>query len=134
MIVLTNSVAQTVTSGSSVTFDTVVEHAGCAECFRKSNSSVKMRGRNGVYEISFSANIGGAANSVATLSIALDGSPLNETTMISTPATADILNNVSTATLVKNCCSDFDRITVTNTGSTSVEIGANPVLFVKKIS
>lgn len=54
--------------------------------------------------------------------------------MISTPSAASSLNNVSTSTIVKNCCGDYDRITVVNTGTTDINIGANPVLTIKRLS
>ena len=64
----------------------------------------------------------------------LSGAPLPETTMISTPATANAINNVSATTAIKNSCGDYDRIYIVNTGTTEINIDANPVLFVKRIA
>lgn len=131
MISLSNTTAQTLTPGQSITFNTVVLHTGCAECHRANTSSVKLRAK-GIYDVHFSANIGATVAGVAQLSIQLGGDTVNESTMISTTAAAGDLNNVSTAIPVRNCCDDYDRITVTNTGTTTVTVGANPVLFVSR--
>ena len=134
MIVLSNTSPQTLAPGASITFNSVVLHTGCAECHRAGTGSVKLR-CNGIYEANFAANIGGAAaNAPVQLSLAIGGQVLPETTMIATPATANALNNVATATAIKNCCGDFDRVTVTNNGTNPVTVGANPVLFIKRIS
>lgn len=133
MIILSNTAEQTLAAGQSITFNDVILHTGCAECFRKNTGSVKLRA-NGAYEVSFSANIGGTAAGQVQLSLQLGGATLPETTMISTTAAAGDLNNVSVTTGVKNCCGDYDRLTITNTGTTELTIGANPVLFVHRIS
>lgn len=144
MIVLSNTTPQIIQPGQSITFDDVVLHSGCGECHRANTGSIKLRA-NGVYEAHFSANIGVEATPVAApdavvnpaplqLALAIGGEPLPETTMISYPAAANELNNVSTATAIKNCCGDYDRVTVINTGTEAVVIGANPALFIKRVS
>lgn len=133
MISLSNTTAQTLEPGQSITFNTVLLHSGCAECHRPNTSSVKLRAK-GIYDIHFSANIAATTVGTAQLSIQIGGDTLNESTMIATTATANSLNNVATAIPVKNCCDDFDRVTVTNTGSTAVLVGENPVLFISRRS
>lgn len=133
MISLSNTTAQTLEPGQSITFNTVLLHSGCAECHRPNTSSVKLRAK-GIYDIHFSANIAATAVDTAQLSIQIGGDTLNESTMIVTTTTANSLNNVATAIPVKNCCDDFDRVTVTNTGSTAVLVGENPVLFISRRS
>lgn len=133
MIILSNTTDQTLTPGQSITFDTVVFRTrNGAECHRDNTSSVRLCAKGGVYEIDFHANIGATAQGVAQLAIQLSGDTLPSTTMISTTAAAGDLNNVSASTLVRNCCASSDRITVTNTGTTDVTIGANPSLMVKR--
>lgn len=125
MIELRNSVAQTIQPGAAVTFDTVIEHTGCAECHRQGSNFVKLR-QQGLYKVEFSGNI--ASPTAATpvqLAVALGGSALPETVMVSTASAANAFNNVSTGTYVRNCCCDFDRITVVNTGTTPVLLSAN---------
>ena len=130
MIVLSNSVQQTLTPGQAVTFDLVKMKCGCGECHRAGTSSVKLC-KNCVYAVAFGGNVGGTvAGTPVQLTIALGGDPLNETTMISTPAAIGDLNSVYRATYVANCCCDYDRITVVNTGTSDVVVGANAELTV----
>ena len=66
MISLSNTTAQTLTPGQSITFNTVVLHTGCAECHRANTSSVKLRAK-GIYDVHFSANIGATVAGAAQL-------------------------------------------------------------------
>ena len=136
MIVLSNTIAQTLAPGQSLAFDTVIMHTGCAECYRKNSGSVILRAQNAIYECQFGANIGSdTAASDAQIALELDGSPLLETTMISVTTTAGDLNKVSCDTAVKTCgCGGANSITVVNTGTTTVNIGANACLFVKRVA
>lgn len=134
MIELTNTVAQTIQPGQSVTFNTVVLHTGCGECYRRNTPSVKLRA-NGIYEVSFSGNISGTtAGTPVQLAIALGGIALPETVMVSTPAAANAFNNVSTGTFVQNTCGDYDRVTVVNTGTVPVLLSANMNFRVRRMS
>lgn len=135
MILLTNTTAQTLTPGQSITFDEVILHSGCGECFRRNTSSAKMR-FNGIYEVHFSGNIGtSTAAGTANLAMTLSGnSVLPETNMLSVTATVGDLNNVSSTTLVKNCCGDYDRISVVNNGTTDITVGANSCLAIHRLS
>lgn len=133
MIVLSNSTEQTLLPGQSITFDLVKLHSGCGECHRQGSSSVKMR-CNGIYELAFSGNIGGTVAGPLQLAIEVGGEILQETTMISTTGAVGDLNNVATQTRYRNCCGDFDRVTVTNTGTSDVVVGANSALVVGRRS
>lgn len=134
MIVLSNTLEQTVQPGASVTFDVVREHTGCNECHRNGTGSVKLRD-GGVYEVSFSANIGGeTAATPVQLALSLgEGAVIPDTTMISVPAAVADRNNVSTIRGIPVCCCDYNRISVVNTGTVPVVVGANPLLFVHRI-
>lgn len=134
MIILTNTASQELAPGQSLTFDTKILHTGCAECHRVGSGAVMMRMQNAIYDINFSANIGATvAAGVAQLDIMLDGSPLIESTMISTTAAVGDLNNVAKDTGVKTCCCSPETITIVNTGETTV-IVENPSLFIKRIA
>lgn len=134
MIILSNTTDQTIQPGQAITFNTVVLHTGNGECHRPGTSSVKMKA-NGIYEIFFSGNIGAATQTTdVQLHIALGGEVLAETRMISVSEAAGDLNNVAAKTAVKNCCCDYDRVTVINTGTVPVNIGANPSFFIKRVS
>lgn len=134
MIVLTNSAAVTLTTGQSMTFDTVVLKSGCGECYRNGTGSIKMK-YNGIYEAKFDGNVTGAtAATPVTLALQLGGDTLKETTMIYTPAAENAVGNVGCQTAIRNCCGDYDRVTVTNIGTEAATISANAMLMVKRVA
>lgn len=134
MIVLSNTTAQTLAPGQSLTFDTVVLKTGCAEAHRTNSGIVTLRANNAIYELHFAANISATTAGTAQLAIALDGEPLLETTMINSIGTAGDPDNAATATLVRTGCGCCGRVSVTNTGTTSVIVSANPSFFVKRVA
>lgn len=126
MIELSNSTAQTIPVGGTVTFDKVLLHSGCRECHNPMvPNSVKLRGK-GIYDIEFHGNITSvAAGNVLQLAVAVAESPLPQTAMNATPAAAGTLVNVSAGTYLRNCCCDLDRVSVRNTGTTPVVLAPN---------
>lgn len=133
MVELVNSSQQTLPVGGALVFDKKLIQNGCGECHRSNTPSVKMRQR-GLYEVSFNGNIGGTtAGTPVQMTLQLGGANLPETNMISTPAAANNLNNVSASTFLSNCCDDYDRITVVNTGAIPVIVGANASIKLKRI-
>lgn len=136
MISLSNTTAQTIAAGQSLTFNTVLlKTRSRAECFRKNTGSIKLCASCAIYEVSFSGNISGAAaGTPVQLALALGGDILPETTMIATPSAANAANNVGVTTLVNNNCCDYDRVTIVNTGTTDVTVAANPIFFVKRVA
>lgn len=68
------------------------------------------------------------------LAFQLGGATMPETTMVATPGAANASNNVATSTLIKNCCGDYDRITVTNTGTADVTVAANSAFIVRRLA
>lgn len=134
MILLSNTAEQTLAPGESLIFDEVILKTGCGECHRNRTAQVKMRA-NGVYAVAFSGNIGAQTTAGPVfLGFTLSGSLLPETVMMSTPAAATDRNNVAKETRVKNCCGDYDRIAVTNVGTTPVVVGANTSFIVERRS
>jgi len=134
MISLTNSTAETLAAGQSMTFDKVVFHTGRGECYRTGTGSVKMCS-NGIYEISFNANVASeTAGDVVQLSVQTGGETVTGSTMISSPTAASAYNAVAIDIPIANCCCDYDRVTITNTGTTNVVVAANAQLFVKRIA
>lgn len=135
MIELSNLTAQTLQPGQALTFDKVRLNTknGC-ECFNSQvPTSVKLRGK-GIYDISFSGNITGAAAAVLQLAIAVAGNALAETGMNSIPAAEGDLNNVSTRTLLHNCCCDLDRVSVINSGAVPVTVAPNSAFVITRRS
>lgn len=130
MIILSNTVEQTVAPGQPITFDTVVLHTGSAECHRPGTGSIKMR-RQGYYDVFFKGDVAGTAP--VSLVLETGGEPVLETTMVTNPPSATALMNVSAKTIVSNCCCDYDRVTVVNTTDTDITVGAHPCLFVGRV-
>lgn len=135
MIELTNSAAQTVAPGAAVTFDTVLKHTGCSECYNhRIPNSVKLTGQGGLYQVAFSGNVSGTEADVSVqLAIAQGPVALPETVMESTPAVANLFNNISTSTYLANDCCDFNRVAVVNTGTVPVLLSANMKLAVIRV-
>lgn len=134
MISLSNSTAVTLPVGGSLVFDVVNFHTGCAECHRPNTNSVKLKA-SGIYEISFHANVSSpAAGTALSVSVELGGSPVNGGTMITTPAAADALDSISITVPIRNCCCDFDRVTIVNTGSTGITVAAGALLYIRRLS
>ncbi len=134
MIVLSNTTEQTLQPGQSLVFDEVTFKAGCCECHRNNTGSVKLRS-NGIYALTFSGNIGGpTAATPVQITMSLGGSTLPETTMISVPAAVTDRNNVSASTRLKNCCGDYDRVSIVNTGTVPVIVAPNSAFIVERRS
>lgn len=133
MIEVSNSAAQTIQPGQSLTFDTNVLKTGCDTSHRLNSGTVTLKAKCAIYELHFSANISSTAAGTAQLAISLDGEPLPETTMINSIGTAGDPENAATSTLVRTdgCC--CGRISVTNTGTNPVIVSASPSLFVKRV-
>lgn len=135
MISLSNSTTQAVAAGSSITFDVVNLKTGCAECHRANTASVKLCARPAIYEVHFSANVTNASGTDAVqLALQLSGDTLPDTLMVSTPSAAGAVNNISVTTLIRNNCCDYDRVTVTNTGTSTISVSPNATLFVKRVA
>lgn len=134
MIELSNTTAETLAAGQSITFNTTLLKTGYGECHRTGSGSVRMNNK-GIYEVHFSGNITGAtAGTAVELSLQIGDETLPTTTMISVPAAANDHNAVSTSVLISNCCADYGRIKVTNTGSTQLTVAANSLFWVKRVA
>lgn len=133
MISLSNSTAVTLAVGQAITFDVLNFRTGCSECHRTNSTSVKLRS-NGIYEINFHANVSAPAATAISLSVELGGEPLPGGEMITTSTAADEINSVSITIPVRNCCGDFDRITIVNTGSTGITLQPNSLLYIKRVA
>lgn len=133
MITLTNPSAQTVQPGQNVTFTTVDAHTGCSECYRPGTNSVKLRS-GGAYEVTYAANVSnGTANQAIQLGVALSGTVMPISIAIEAPATAGTLTNMTRTVPVTNCCCDFDRITLVNSGPNPINLGPNPMLYIRRV-
>lgn len=133
MLVLTTTADVELAPGEVLVFDEVLLRSGCGECHRRNTGIIKMRA-NGIYNVHFHGNIGATAQGVAQLAAQIGGVTLPETVMISTTAAAGDLNNVSMSTKNKNCCGDFDQVTIVNTGATTVTVRAGALFSVNRLS
>lgn len=134
MINLSNTTEQTLAADQSITFDLVPLHTGRCERHRDGSSIVTLGMNGAIYEIDFSANIGGTAAGAVQLSVMLDGEPLREGTMISTTAAAGDLNNVAKPGIKIRNCDCCGRISVQNTGTTELTVGVGSLLSIKRIA
>lgn len=128
MIELSNTTAQTIPVGGSVTFDKVLLKSCCNDvCYNAMvPTSVKLRGK-WIYRLEFHGNITStAAGDTVQLAMAIGAdAPLVQTAMNATPAAAGTLVNVSAGTSIRNCCCDLDRVRIINTGTTPVVLAPN---------
>lgn len=131
MIALSNPEAQVVPVGSAVQLPLTVAKQGCCrECARPISGSVKLA-RKGNFHVHFHANISAAAATTASsLSLALGGEVIPYSEMVATSVAANDVNSVSITIPIHNCCCDFDRLTVINTGAQAVTVEANPLLYI----
>ena len=120
---------QTVAAGADVAFtETDVNGSGCIT-HREGSGIVKLRGITNQcrarFLVSYSGNIqiptGGTVGEIS-LSLAVDGEPLQSTRMIVTPAAVENLQNVSAQAYIdvpRGCCS---TVAVQNTSTQAIEV------------
>lgn len=133
MIILTNNASLELAPGQSLTFNTDILHTGCAECHRTGSGAVTLRMQQAIYDVFFKANIGATAPGAAQIAMFLNGSPMPETTMVSTTAAAGDVNNVACETAVRTCCCGPETLTIVNNGETTVVI-EQPLLKIKRVA
>lgn len=138
MLELSTSTLQTLAPGASISFDRKIMGCGCGCCHRDGSSTVKIL-NGGSHRITFSGNIAVPTDVTppttgVQLQISLSGSPLPEARMVVTPAAAEEFFNVSTSIVEKTCkcCKSFDTVTITNTGTTAVDVAAGANLIVER--
>ena len=134
MIQLSNSTTQTLAPGQSLTFDSVLLKSGCAEAHRVNSGIVTLRSDCGIYEVHFTGNVSATAANPVQLAIQLDGETLPETTMYEEITTAGVGQNVAAATLIRTGCGCCGRVSIVNTGTTTVEVLPNVSFFVKRVA
>lgn len=133
MLQLSNTTAQTLQPGQSLAFDNVVLSTNDGICFNKqAPNTVKLCAR-GNYDVTFHANITGAAAAALQLAIALSGYPNPQTAMNAVPAAEGDLENVSAELPIRRCCCDLNRLAIVNSGTTPVTIAPGSSLVVKGV-
>lgn len=146
MIVLSNSAVEVIPVGGTVTFDISVLHTGCdnngcggSEYHRKNSGAVRLRGKSrrcpSIFDVFFKGTVTtDTAGTDVRLAIAIDGTPLNETTMVTTVGTANAFENMASMTALKVCAGKEVSLSVTNTGTTPVTLDANSALHIRRIA
>lgn len=148
MIVLSNSAAQVIPVGGTVTFNLTVLHTGCdsngcggSEYHRQGSGAVRLRGRGNrcgqasIFDLSFNGNVtSGTAGTEVQLAMTIDGTPLAETTMIETIGTANSYQNLAARTYLKVCPGEDVTLTVVNTGATVLTLDANAALTARRVA
>ena len=131
---------QEVAANQNVYFTDEVTCGNCAISHRDDSGLVTLRGMTNQcrarFKITFGGNIGiptGGTVEPISLAIALDGEPLQSTTMIVTPAAVENLANVFSAVFVdvpRGCCS---TISVRNISPSPINV-QNANLIIERTS
>lgn len=131
---------QEVAANQNVYFTDEVTCGNCAISHRDDSGLVTLRGMTNQcrarFKITFGGNIGiptGGTVEPISLAIALDGEPLQSTTMIVTPAAVENLANVFSAVFIdvpRGCCS---TISVRNTSTQPINV-QNANLIIERTS
>lgn len=138
MLELSNLTAQTIQPGQAVTFDKLILKSGNCECWTSQLPKIarlRATGCNVIYSLGFSGNVTSpTAGSALQLAIAIEGQPLAETAMNSTPSAANALNNISTETRFRKTCGAMNTVSVINTGAVPVTLAPNSSLVIERRS
>lgn len=138
---ITANALQSVASGSNVVFtNTAVKGSKCI-LHREGSGLVTLRGITNQckarFKITFGANValptGTSPVAPILMALAINGEPVQTTTMISTPTVVESFDNVSRTLFVDipaGCCS---QISVENTGTTSVSV-QNASLIIERVA
>lgn len=137
---ITAAALQTVNTNQNVLFTDVVVCGSCSMTYRVGSGLVNLKGLTNqcraLYKASFGANIavpdGGTAEAIS-VALAIDGEPVNSTTMIVTPAaTGDFFNVFGTVFLEvpRGCCS---QISVANTSTQAIDV-QNANLVIERVA
>lgn len=130
---------QTVAAGADVAFtETSVNGSGCIT-HREGSGIVKLRGITNQcrarFLVSYSGNIqiptGGTVGEIS-LTLAVDGEPLQSTRMIVTPAAVENFFNVSAQAYIdvpRGCCS---TVAVQNTSTQAIEVQNSNLIAVRE--
>ena len=137
---ITANALQTVAANQNVLFTDTAVCGSCSILHRNGSGLVTLRGLTNQcrarFKVTFGANVevptGGTLGPIS-LAIAVNGEPVNTTTMISTPAALEELNNVFTSIFLDvpaGCCT---QISVENIGTELIAV-QNANLIVERVA
>lgn len=137
---ITANAIQVVNENENVLFSDTVALGNCSILHREGSGLVTLRGLTNQcrarFRVTFSGNIaiptGGTVGAIS-LAIAVDGEPVDSTTMIATPAAVDNYWNVSTSVFLdvpRGCCY---TIGVRNTSTQAIN-AQNANLIIERVA
>lgn len=127
MVVLSNTTAQTLAAGQSLTFNSL-KQSGCSELVEGSGSTQVYLKSNGMYLVDFSATVTGTtAAAPVQLQLEVNGAAQPETLREVTITTAGDLHTLAFGTAVStagNRCFSIGTpsLTITNTGTNPITV------------
>ena len=137
---ITANALQTVGSFRDLLFTDTAVAGNCSIMHREGSGLVTLRGITNQcrarFRISFGANVAlpeGATVAPISVEISVNGEPLAETTMVSTPSAAQQFNNISRVLFLdvpSGCCT---QISVKNTTADNIEF-ENASLIVERVA
>ena len=133
MVVYSNAAEQVVSPGQSLTL-TKLSYCNCdrrKDCYANTIPGATVSGK-GPFVAAFTGNVSSATAAVPIeLSIAVDGVPIPTSRMVTTPAAADALENISAVTgFSGNSCCMSINVTVENTGTNPITVAPNAGLVI----
>lgn len=139
---ITANALQTVNANSNVVFTNTAVAGNCSMVHREGSGLVTLRGvtsanqRRARFRVLFGGNIaiptGGTVQAIS-LAIAINGEPVNTTTMISTPAAVEQFNNISCSLfldVIGGCCT---QVGVENTSGQAISL-QNSNLIIERVA
>lgn len=137
---LTANALQAVEANQNILFTDTAIAGSCSIIHRDGSGLVTLRGITNQcrarFRVTFGGNVGlptGGTLGPVSLAIAINGEPVATTTMISTPAALEELNNVFSSIFLDvpaGCCS---QISVKNTTNQSIDV-QNANLIVERVA
>ena len=138
---ITANAVQTVAANQDVLFTNVAVAGNSSTVHRSGSGQVTLRGLTNCqcrarFRVTFGGNIAVPADGTAgpiSLAIAIDGEPINTTTMIYTPAAVSTYGNVFSSIFIdipRGCCG---RISVRNISTIPVSV-QNANLIVERVA
>lgn len=138
---ITANAVQTVAANQDVLFTETAVAGNSSTVHREGSGLVTLRGLTNCqsrarFRVTFGANIAVPADGTAgpiSVALAIDGEPINTTTMIFTPATVSTYGNVFGAIFIdipRGCCG---RVSVRNTSTAAISV-QNANLIVERVA
>ena len=137
---ITANALQTVNANGNVVFTNTAVPGSCAMVHREGSGLVTLRGITNQcrarFKVTFGANVAlptGATVAPISLAIAINGEPVAETTMISTPTAVEQFNSISRALFLnvpRGCC---QQISIENTSASVISV-ENASLIIERVA